>query len=150
MALSSYWSTDWFNDPSKQATFLREKINNRLEELKASTAARQTIVQEKVEEFIDPPGPPNNRDLDFAEPNEIQSDKGVCEGDVVTVQYLTGEKSKVRVTITSDRNDAENGKININQPLAKALLGEEEGEEIEFLVGSYVRRVLIEKIQKPD
>jgi hypothetical protein len=34
--------------------------------------------------------------------------------------------------------------------MANALLGAEKGEELEILVGSYVRRAIIEAVDKPD
>jgi very-short-patch-repair endonuclease len=144
------WSTDWFNDPAKEGARLREKIISRLETLKASPITQPAKVDEEPEELIDRAVPQTEEESHQAAPREMLSDEGVCEGDTVVAQYLSGEKSKIRVTITSGSNDPANGMININEPLAEALLGEEEGEEVEFLVGSYVRRVLIEKIEKKD
>ena len=144
------WSTDWFNDPAKEGARLREKIISRLETLKASPISQPAKVDEEPEELPNQLAPQSEEEPDQEAPRETQSDEGVCEGDTVVAQYLSGEKSKIRVTITSGSNDPGNGMININEPLAEALLGEEEGEEVEFLVGSYVRRVLIEKIEKKD
>ena len=144
------WSTDWFNDPAKEGARLREKIISRLETLKASPINQLAKVDEEPEELSSQPVPQSEEESNQEAPREILSDEGVCEGDTVVAQYLSGEKSKIRVTITPGSNDPTNGMININEPLAEALLGEEEGEEVEFLVGSYVRRVLIEKIEKKD
>ena len=144
------WSTDWFNDPAKEGERLREKIISRLEKLKASPISQPAKVEEEPEESFNQSIPQNEEEPLQTDPRETLSDEGVCEGDTVIAQYLSGEKSKIRVTITSGSNDPASGMININEPLAEALLGEEEGEEIEFLVGSYVRRVQIEKIEKKD
>jgi transcription elongation GreA/GreB family factor len=39
--------------------------------------------------------------------------------------------------------------IHYRTPLAEALLGAEKGDEVEILVGSYVRRAVIEEIVRP-
>ncbi len=70
-------------------------------------------------------------------------------GDQVRVRYLTGQSQNViQVTISDRQNDLEKGIIGAHEPLATALLGAEEGEEIEVLAGSYVRKAKIENVVK--
>jgi len=52
----------------------------------------------------------------------------------------------VRETISWSESDPSAATIHYNTPLAKALLGAEEGEEVEVLVGSYLRRAVVERI----
>lgn len=144
------WSTDWFNDPAKERERLRDVIVRRLETLKAYPFGEAAKFVKEMEEFPDRSVTQITLEPYQEASRSTFSDEGISEGDTVVAQYLTGEKSKIKVTITSAGNDPANGIINIQQPLAQALLGAEEGEEVEFLVGSYVRRVLIEKIEKKD
>ena len=57
---------------------------------------------------------------------------------------------QIELTLSDKINDPSNGVINILEPMGEALLGAEEGEEIEVLVGSYVRRAVIEKLEKAE
>ncbi len=74
--------------------------------------------------------------------------RDISVGDTVRVRYLTGDQSLLQVTIIRGETDLKKGVVNFDAPLAKALLEAEEGEEIEVLIGSYVRTATIEKIFK--
>ncbi|GAB5461026.1 DUF4011 domain-containing protein [Hoeflea alexandrii] len=69
-------------------------------------------------------------------------------GDTVQLRYLTHGESRLQVTISRTGNDQSHGMIGFKMPLAEALLDAEEGEEIEVLVGSYLRKAVIEKVIK--
>ena len=151
------WSTDWFNDPQKEAERLRDVITKRLEQLKtkaedfvASTipavvpAATEEVVQGDVEDTLDDVTEDNALDDVYTYPD------GVSVGDTVHVRYLTGSGRQIELTLSDKINDPSNGVINILEPMGEALLGAEEGEEIEVLVGSYVRRAVIEKLEKAE
>jgi hypothetical protein len=73
----------------------------------------------------------------------------VSIGDTVRVRYLTDDKHVVQFTISAERSDPANGVIHYKKPIAEALLGAEEGDEVEILVGSYLRPAVLEKIVSP-
>ncbi len=66
--------------------------------------------------------------------------------DTLRVRYLTDDKRVVQFTISAERSDPTNGVIHYKKPIAEALLGAEEGDEVEILVGSYLRPAVLEKI----
>lgn len=74
--------------------------------------------------------------------------KYVEVGDQVRVRYLTGGDVTVLVKISDRFNDPNNGVVIAHEPLAKAILGAEVGDEIEILVGRYVRKAVIEDVSK--
>ena len=76
------------------------------------------------------------------------TDKSIEIGDSVRVRYLTEDKKTVRITISKTLSDPDNGVIHFQSPIAKALLGAEEGDEVDVLVGSYVRPAVVESISK--
>lgn len=141
------WSTDWFNDPAAEKERLRQAILRRLEILKRESdvphepEAEQTGVEQSADT--------DAKSDDVAAPKSIRSvtyDRGIKVGDRVRVKYLTGSANTIEVTITSSESSPARGLICIDQPLARALLGGQEGEEIEVLVGSYIRKAIIEKV----
>lgn len=77
-----------------------------------------------------------------------RSEAAVEIGDTVRLRYLTHGEAKLQVTISRSGNDQSQGMIGFKMPLAEALLDAEEGEEIEVLVGSYLRKAVIEKVIK--
>lgn len=166
------WSTDWFNDPLREAERLRKAVEARLSELEA-----------QQEKYVEPPPLPYNQenidessDLTTAlddTPSESCSSSEKADilddmpnfsavkseqpqastsyieiGDKVRVRYLTGEDATVLVKISEKLNDPDKGIVSAHEPLAKAILGAEEGEEVELLIGRYVRKALIEKVVK--
>jgi len=68
--------------------------------------------------------------------------------DQVTLEYLDGDKSVFQFTISEKQNDLENGIINQNMPIAKAVLDQEKGETIDVLVGVKRRKAIIKDIRK--
>ncbi len=148
------WSTDWFNDPAKETQRLREKITDRLEQLKAKAdqyAHDQTDEEDvggtvEVESRIDEDFEPAGKSSEVREVS--QNPDGISAGDRVRVRYLSGSQQIVEFTLSDSINDPDNGIVSVLEPIGEALLDAEEGEEVEFLVGSYVRRVVVEKIDR--
>jgi transcription elongation GreA/GreB family factor len=70
----------------------------------------------------------------------------VAVGDTVRIRYLTDDRHVVQFTISAERSDPSDGVIHYKKPIAAALLGAEEGDEVEILVGSYPRPAILEKI----
>jgi very-short-patch-repair endonuclease len=157
--LHRIWSTDWFNDPRKEAERLRGLIATTLSELKSRAA--EFVDEAKptspmiLESIQIPPSvfEASPRDPDVLQPTigvrlSATTDKSVGIGDTVRVRYLTDDKKTVRITISKTQSDPVNGVIHFQTPIAKALLGAEEGDEVDVLVGSYVRSAVIESISK--
>lgn len=149
------WSTDWFNDPHQEAERLRGVLSARMEELKA----REGEFTLKV---ANDDGKVRDKDLTAVERNEEASDlfsvsgsgieklnaRGVALGDTVRVRYLDGDGKVMLLTISKAKSDLPNGVVHYEAPIAKALLGAEEGDEVEVLNGPYVRPAVIEEIKK--
>jgi len=150
------WSTDWFNNPAKQAEILRGVIADRLAELKAREAQftrRMPGRPERLNGAAVQPPPQPDQDQIRPEPPKIAvvarklRNDGITIGDTVRVRYLTDDNRVVQFTISAERSDPSNGVIYyFKKPIAEALLGAEEGEEVEILVGSYLRPAIVERI----
>lgn len=67
-------------------------------------------------------------------------------GDTVRVRYLSDDKRVVQLKISLEQSDLSNGIINYKMPIAEAILDAEEGDEVEILVGSYLKPAIVEKI----
>ena len=157
--LHRIWSTDWFNDPRKEAERLRAVIAETLAELKSRVAEftdeAKTARPSAPEPIQIPPSvlegePPeaDERPTWSVVRSSAATDKSVEIGDTVRVRYLTDDKKTVRITISKTLSDPDNGVIHFQTPIAKALLGAEEGDEVDVLVGSYVRPAVVESISK--
>src|SRR4051812_23262453 len=72
----------------------------------------------------------------------------VAIGDTVRGKYLTDDRKTLHITISRAKSDPSQGVIHFETPVAQALLGAEERDEVEVLVGSYVRPAIVEKIIK--
>jgi transcription elongation GreA/GreB family factor len=74
------------------------------------------------------------------------SNTGVSIGDTVRVKYLADGGKELKVKISREKSDPSNGIVYYETPLAKALLGAEEGDEVNVLIGNQVRAAKIEEI----
>jgi transcription elongation GreA/GreB family factor len=157
--LHRIWSTDWFNNPRQEAERLRQVIVDRLAELKlrerefqGSNDTPPAPAPIKVEErFVDEDPPSVHQEiapLQIQPRPRVQVAHRVEVGDTVRFRYLTDDKKTIKVTISKAQSDASRGIIHYRTPVASALLGGEEGDEVEVLVGSYIRPALIESISK--
>jgi very-short-patch-repair endonuclease len=154
--LHRIWSTDWFANPAKQAEILRGVIEARFTELREreSEFSRPLAITPAVTEADKEiegaaPSPENDEVVSSNLPVARSKPGGVSIGDTVRVRYLTHDKNVVQFTISSERSDPDNGIIYFQKPIAEALLGAEEGDEVEILVGTYVRQAVLEKILTP-
>lgn len=155
------WSTDWFNNPRREGERLREVIAARMLELRAREVEFLTVPSHDEIE-ISSQLPQNNAAAHDEAPmfsleappthliktNKPTNDSSIAIGDTVRVRYLTGDCKVLLVTISASRTDLEQGIIYHKAPIAKALLGAEQGDEVEVLNGPYVRRAIVEEIIK--
>ena len=73
---------------------------------------------------------------------------GVSQGDRVIICYSESGR-RLSFELTDDSTDLEKGKVSVTSPLGQAVLGAEEGEEIEFLLDDGAcRRALIELVER--
>ncbi len=154
--LHRIWSTDWFTDPGKEALRLRSSILARLAELK-NTVGVAFAESASVPERATPEEAWRTKEAvsDELQPEELTSSSeeesvAIGVGDRVRVRYLTGSGNTLEVALSNTKNDPQNGIVHVSEPLGTALIGAEQGDEIEVLVGSYVRRALIERVTKSD
>ncbi|MCW5673409.1 MAG: DUF4011 domain-containing protein [Xanthobacteraceae bacterium] len=162
--LHRIWSTDWFNHPRQEAERLRVAIAERMKELKALEHKFTHKSHSVSEKIIAPIAPrpagdlfdniaversmPAPIKLNAPVPTAVDTSKTVEVGDTVRVKYLTGDKSTIQIMISQKTSDPSNGVVHFKAPIASALLGAEKGEEVEVLVGSYMRPAVVESIVK--
>jgi very-short-patch-repair endonuclease len=157
--LHRVWSTDWFNNSPREAQRLREVIATRLADLKkrefeyapppapekAAPKLREAVVLPLFREERPPAQPPASPVQPQAAAPET---RGIAIGDTVRVRYLLDDRKTLRITISKSKSDPSQGIIHCDTPIARALLGAEEGDEVEVLVGSYVKPAIVESIIK--
>ena len=148
--LHRIWSTDWFNNPRREAERLRTVIEQRMQEMRAVEAELKLSIDVSESAATDSQTSNERRAADVLDAENPHSAAGpyIEIGDTVRVRYLTDDRKTLQVTIGRMRNDTANGIIHYETPMAKALLGAEVGDEVEVLVGSYVRSALVEAIFK--
>jgi transcription elongation GreA/GreB family factor len=158
--LHRIWSTDWFNDPSKEAVRLRQAVEARLLELKRKSAAEAAGLKDLVHASPAVPRempiqpdllhvlPPREADAAVL-PSANSVNLDVVEvGDTVQVIYLQGGRTAREVTLSKSRNAPELGIVHASEPLGMALLGAEKDDEIEVLVGGNIRLAKVGEIKK--
>ncbi len=169
------WSTDWFNNPRAEAERLRSVIESRMKELSADEASFRAAPpepkepSEPIEIVVSPPrsdlaperpvasqSPAIQLDLRMsanapapkpkAPDTSLSLSTRIEVGDRVRVRYTTGNKAVIQVILSDRVSDPSKGIVNVNSPMGEAIVGAEEGDGVEILVGSYLRPAIIEKI----
>ena len=73
---------------------------------------------------------------------------GIALGDKVVLLFSDDQK-RVSVRLSEGANDLEKGRLSINSPLGRAIIGAEEGDEVEMsLENGRQRKLLIESVEK--
>ncbi|ULJ72984.1 DUF4011 domain-containing protein [Rhizobium gallicum] len=158
------WSTDWFDNPRREAERLRAAISARLEQLKtrlAERAATPVPPKELPRTASHPPQPPLTRSeakqlvLPVEPPAKPRPDRarppppkgGIARlGSKVRLRYLDRGQETYQFTIVKDPSAPDKGLVNQNAPLAKAVLDAEAGDELEILLGSLIRKAVVESV----
>jgi very-short-patch-repair endonuclease len=68
-------------------------------------------------------------------------------GDKVVLVFGDDQK-RISVRLSEGSNDVEKGRLSVNSALGKAILGAEEGAEVEFMENERQRTVLIDSVEK--
>lgn len=158
--LHRIWSTDWFNNPRQEAEKLRKAIIDQLAALKrrekeflrtpqpsATSPEIRVKPEQRAPDVFGDSKPIIVGPSDSKQPSS-KNDRRVEVGDTVKFRYLTDDKRTINVTISKAQSDTSRGIVHHLTPVATALLGAEEGDEVEVLVGSYIRPAIIERISK--
>ncbi|MGD0421085.1 MAG: DUF4011 domain-containing protein [Xanthobacteraceae bacterium] len=156
--LHRIWSTDWFNNSRQEAERLRKIIVERLAALKTHEHeyTRTSGQSETAEAGTDTRTvQPRLLDVEQVMPSAPlpafrtqDKEKRVEVGDTVRVRYLAGDKRTIKITISGTQSEPSRGIVHHQSPVASAILGTEEGDEIEILAGSYIQPVVVESILK--
>ncbi len=136
------WSTDWFNNPRREAERMREVIAARMKALKAleSEFLTQPVRADSATAITLPAASPPSR-VELPVPRPIESsakpikqvdDRGVMVGDTVRVRYLNGDGKVLLVTISTTKTDLDKGVVHHETPIARALLGLSRGTRLRF------------------
>jgi transcription elongation GreA/GreB family factor len=67
-------------------------------------------------------------------------------GSKVRLRYLDRGQETYQFTIVKEHSLPERGLVNQSAPLAKAVLDAEAGDEIEILLGSLIRKAVVESV----
>ena len=63
------------------------------------------------------------------DPEEVKSDK-IAFGATVTLNDLDTDEEVVYAIVGEDESDVARGRINVNSPIARAMIGKREGDEV--------------------
>ncbi|MDM9621105.1 DUF4011 domain-containing protein [Rhizobium sp. S96] len=153
------WSTDWFDNPRREAERLRLAIASRLEQMKTKLAAKATVPVPAR-----PPEPPTAamrapllKDVapELVQPVEKRpaAEKPQAAradvarlGSKVRLKYLDRGQETYQFTIVIDPSVPEKGLVNQKAPLARAVLDAQAGDEVEVLLGSLIRKAVVESV----
>lgn len=80
---------------------------------------------------------------------EDAAPEAVVPGLLVTIRY-PDDNTRKTIVISDAEHRPEAGLIQVDKPLAQALLGASVGEEIDLVVGERTRCLVIEKILAPQ
>jgi len=150
------WSTDWFNDSPRETRKLRQAITARLGWLNDNNNSHMvggqgkpfTVDREKIP-LSDLTVPAHKPPASEPQSGDEKLDpRYVGVGDTVHVRFLSGTEPALKVTLSDKVNDPNHGVIHVDRPLGHALVGAEEGDEIEVLVGNLVREAVIDRVIK--
>ncbi len=78
---------------------------------------------------------------------QIENTGKVVFGVTVTLSNLSTDQSMTYRVVGEDEADVKNGKISVTSPIARALIGKEEGEEVSVTTPSGVVEYEIDKIE---
>lgn len=95
----------------------------------------------------EPPVPGPESPVPTPEPSPARAVPRVGVGARVDLVQLDGGGERIRVHLVEGRNDPDHGQLSVHTPLGAAVLGAEEGDEVEYVVGSYLRRVRVLRVE---
>lgn len=154
------WSTDWFRSPRSEIDKLISFLNELTETWRPEHSSGSSWIEEGQSQGEDHAASGSNSsevNLELEIERETVTSALIPDveyldvevGDVVRYIDLDNPAETLTVQITHGRDDFENGVVNEGRPLAKALLGAMQGDEIILhLVGANAKRLHIVEILK--
>lgn len=79
----------------------------------------------------------------------VQSGPVIGIGSRVKIEALSEGGRKMAFTIVREGHDPEKGRVGVHTPLGQALLDAQEGDEVEYQAGPYIREVRILSVGQP-
>lgn len=136
------WSTDWFRDPHREIGKLVSFLNARCE----ASATELSAVREPTSDYDSVQGGVPKALAESAQQivsmMSEEEELFVEVGDSVTFTYMDRPDERNRIQIVGTATNLDQGLINEGMPLARALLGATEGEEVELQVPAKPKRIL--------
>jgi len=86
-------------------------------------------------------------DAQIIDPKTVNAEGRIVFGATVTLYDETSDTEVTYQIVGDDEADIEAGKISVNSPIARGLIGKEDGEEVEVQVPDGVRRYEVLKIE---
>ncbi|MDR1110783.1 MAG: GreA/GreB family elongation factor [Deltaproteobacteria bacterium] len=148
--LRRIWSSGWLTDQEGETERLREALEGALAEAKG---APQRLPSCPAATRAGPAaaGLPGDAGPGAAQRDEVGSRaRQAAIGDKVRIAFLDGDRETREVLITRSEDDPGLGLVSASSALGQALIDQEEEDEVQILVGSTVRNLIVESITKPD
>lgn len=151
------WSTDWFSDPRSEVEKIKRTVEARLVALQGARRHPSTPVPESVVKERTPAAPevlmvdesPPRRAAEVSETVKAagNSNRTVSIGSKVRVRYTDRIGGTLEFTLVRGVGDPDRGRVSAESPLGEATMDGEEGDTIEVVQGSRIRRAVIESIK---
>lgn len=145
------WSTDWYRSPAREIAkllaFLESRRKNALQEGPRDILDTDETEEKRLGERYVPHDEAEQLTLDveISEGEELF----VEVGDTITFSYVANPEEKQTYRITQGPSQPESRILNEKAPLAQAVLGASEGDEVEaFLPGQPPRSLRVLKIER--
>ncbi len=142
-AIIRIWSTDWFDKPEESQRLLAHKLQRLLDGFSALhpiVSPANAPASHEAEKQVE------NSEISAPPPQREASNVIVEIGD--TVDYVGDDKRTRCVKIVRGVGDSNVGTVNALTPLAKALLGAAEGDDVEFSAPTGTTQLRIRLVQK--
>jgi transcription elongation GreA/GreB family factor len=89
----------------------------------------------------------SREDAVMADP--VFSGQVIKVGSRVKIEKVSEGGRKMAFTLVRDAHDPDNGRIGVHTPLGEALLDAQEGDELEYQAGPYVREIRVLAVEPP-
>lgn len=146
------WSTDWFSDARREVENIRRAVEERLAVLKSKgwRAPALELAVDRPPEMPAVGGDSDLRSKKSAPENlaaTVVSSRTAGIGSKVRVRYTDRLGGILEFTLVEGIGDPDRGKVSSESPLGGAIMDAEEGDTIEVVQGSRIRRAVVESVR---
>ena len=134
---------------------LQDELNQRM------AVERPRLIQRMQEAIADDSNLAENSEYHAAQADQLINEVRIVEledklarAEVIDVSKLSGDTIKFGATVTLINEDtdekkanANSGKISVNSPIARALIGRAKGDAVEVVVPTAVRTYRVQKVE---